>query len=71
MRDGIRSKKNSILIFFEEFSCRARLAPQLPNPGTKFDVLPDGWEPGREWRRVEVFGEDRRRTGRPGPASPA
>jgi hypothetical protein len=37
-------------------------------PGTKFDVFPDGWEPGMEWRRVEVFGEDRRRTDRPGPA---
>jgi hypothetical protein len=36
--------------------------------GTKFDVFPDGWEPGMEWRRVEVFGDDRRRTDRPGPA---
>ena len=35
-------------------------------PGTAFDVFPDGWEPGQEWRRVEVFGEDRRRTDRPG-----
>ena len=40
-------------------------------PGTKFDVFPDGWKPGMEWRRVEVFGEDQRRTDRPGPASPA
>src|SRR5438270_6426131 len=31
-------------------------------PGTVFDVFPEGWEPGMEWRRVEVFGEDRRRT---------
>lgn len=37
-------------------------------PGTKFDVFVDGWEPGMEWRRVEVFGEDRRRTDRPGPS---
>ena len=37
-------------------------------PGTYFDVFPDGWEPGMEWRRVEVFGEDRRRTDRPGQA---
>lgn len=34
--------------------------------GTVFDVFPDGWEPGMEWRRVEVFGEDVRRTDRPG-----
>jgi hypothetical protein len=34
--------------------------------GTYFDVLPDGWEPGVEWRRVEVFGRDWRRTDRPG-----
>lgn len=33
--------------------------------GTLFDVFPDGWEPGMEWRRVEVFGSDRRRTDRP------
>lgn len=26
--------------------------------GTTFDVFPDGWEPGREWRRVKVFGSD-------------
>src|SRR3954449_7509091 len=41
-----------------------RLEPFLAmigaRPGTKFDVFPDGWEPGIEWRRVEVFGEDRR-----------
>jgi hypothetical protein len=37
-------------------------------PGTYFDVFPDGWEPGAEWRRVEVFGEDRRRTDSPGPS---
>jgi hypothetical protein len=35
-------------------------------PGTFFDVFPDGWEPGDEWRRVEVFGEDRRRIDCPG-----
>ena len=34
-------------------------------PGTKFDVFPDCWQPGMEWRQVEVFGEDRRRTDRP------
>ena len=52
-----------------------RLKPYLASigvrPGTKFDVFPDGWEPGMEWRRVEVFGEDRRRTDRPGPAGRA
>ena len=32
-------------------------------PNTKFDVFPDGWKRGTDWRRVEVFGEDRRRTG--------
>ncbi len=36
-------------------------------PNTKFDVVPDGWKRGMEWRRVEVFGEDRRRTGPPVP----
>jgi len=36
-------------------------------PGTVFDVFPDGWEPGIEWRRVEVFGADQRRTDRPEP----
>ncbi|WP_165225335.1 hypothetical protein [Aquisphaera insulae] len=35
-------------------------------PGTYFDVFPDGYEPGGEWRRVEVFGADGRRTDRPG-----
>jgi hypothetical protein len=39
--------------------------------GTKFDVFPDGWEPGVEWRRVEVFGEDRRRTDYSWPSSQA
>jgi hypothetical protein len=34
--------------------------------GTIFDVFPDGWIPGMEWRRVEVFGEDVRRTDPPG-----
>src|SRR4051794_19179376 len=29
-------------------------------PRTRFDVFTDGWEPGMEWRSVEVFGEDRR-----------
>jgi hypothetical protein len=33
---------------------------------TVFDVFVDGWEPGMEWRRVEVFGEDRRPTKREG-----
>ena len=50
-----------------------RLKPFLVDidvrPGTKFDVFPDGWEPGMEWRRVEVFGEDRLRVDHPGPAS--
>ncbi len=46
-----------------------RLKPFLARigvqPGTRFDVFPDDWEPGVEWRRVEVFGEDRRRTDHP------
>jgi hypothetical protein len=33
-------------------------------PGTFFEVFPEGWEPGMAWRRVEVFGEDRRLTKR-------
>lgn len=41
-----------------------RLKPFLASlgvrSGTYFDVFPDGWEPGMEWRRVEVFGEDQR-----------
>ena len=49
-----------------------RLKPFLASlgvrPKTFFDVFPDGWEPGMEWRRVEVYGEDRRRTDRPGPS---
>jgi hypothetical protein len=49
-----------------------RLKPFLARigvrPGSVFDVFPDGWGPGMEWRRVEVFGEDRRRTDQPGPA---
>ena len=48
-----------------------RLKPFLASigvrPGTVFDVFPDGWEPGTEWRRVEVFGADVRRTDSPGP----
>lgn len=52
-----------------------RLGPFLASigvrPGTRFDVFPDGWEPGMEWRRVEVFGEDRRRTDRPAPGGRA
>jgi hypothetical protein len=44
-----------------------RLRPYLAGmgvrPNTKFDMTPDGWKGGMEWRRVEVFGEDRRRTG--------
>ena len=46
-----------------------RLRPFLANfgvlRGTAFTVFPDGWQPGMEWRRVEVFGEDRRRTDDP------
>ncbi len=48
-----------------------RLRPYLASigvrPSTKFDVFPDGWERGMEWRRVEVFGADRRGTGPPVP----
>jgi hypothetical protein len=48
-----------------------RLRPYLAGigvrPNTKFDVMPHGWKRGMEWRRVEVFGEDRRRTGPPVP----
>ena len=33
-------------------------------PSTVFEVFVDGWEPGMEWRRVEVFGSDRRLTKR-------
>ena len=40
-----------------------RLKPFLMSvgvvPGTFFTVYSDGWEPGKSWRRVEVFGEDR------------
>jgi hypothetical protein len=47
-----------------------RLKPFLASigvrPGTVFDVFPDGWEPGMEWRRVEVFGVDQRRSDHPG-----
>jgi len=35
-------------------------------PGTKFDVFPNGWVRGMQWRRVEVFGEDRVHTQPPG-----
>jgi hypothetical protein len=31
-------------------------------PGTVISIYPAGWEPGMEWRRVEVFGSDTRRT---------
>ena len=52
-----------------------RLKPFLAGrgvaPGILFDVFPDGWEPGMEWRRVEVFGDDRRRTDTPGPTDHA
>jgi hypothetical protein len=48
-----------------------RLRPFLAGidvrPNTKFDVFVDGWKEGKEWRRVEVFGDDRRRTDPPGP----
>ncbi|MBY0228153.1 MAG: hypothetical protein K2W96_02615 [Gemmataceae bacterium] len=27
-------------------------------PGTVFEVFPEDWEPGKPWRRVEVFGRD-------------
>jgi hypothetical protein len=33
-------------------------------PGTVFEVFVNGWEPGMEWRQVEVFGADRRLTKR-------
>jgi hypothetical protein len=33
-------------------------------PGTVFEVFVDGWQPGMEWRRVEVFGSDTRLTKR-------
>jgi hypothetical protein len=33
-------------------------------PGTVFEVFADGWEPGMEWRRVDVFGSDTRRSKR-------
>ncbi|MCA9620179.1 MAG: hypothetical protein KC731_14245 [Myxococcales bacterium] len=33
---------------------------------TYFDVFPEGWGPGAEWRRVEIFGADQRRTDSPG-----
>ena len=36
-------------------------------PGTVFEVFVDGWEPGMQWRRVEVFGRDRRLTKREHP----
>ncbi len=46
-----------------------RLRPLLlgvrVRPGTVYDVFPDGWDTGREWRRVEVFGKDERRTDDP------
>lgn len=49
-----------------------RLKPFLASigdrPGTTFDVFPAAWKPGMEWRRVEVFGGERRRTDLPGPA---
>jgi hypothetical protein len=52
-----------------------RLKPFLAGlgvrPGSYFDVFPDGWEPGAEWRRVEVFGKDWWRTDRPGPSRQA
>ena len=38
MGDGIRSKKNSILVFLEELSGHTRLASQLPNSRTKLHV---------------------------------
>lgn len=48
-----------------------RLRPYLTainvRPNTKFDAFPDGWKRGMQWRRVEVFGEDRQRTDRPVP----
>jgi hypothetical protein len=48
-----------------------RLRPYLAGigvrPNTKFDVIPDGWKRGMECRRVEVFGENQRRTGPPVP----
>ena len=39
-----------------------RLKPFLASVGVRlgtfFDVFPEGWIPGMEWRRVEVFGTD-------------
>jgi hypothetical protein len=32
--------------------------------GTAFEVFEAGWKDGMEWRRVEVFGRDRRLTAR-------
>lgn len=32
--------------------------------GTVFEVFADSWEPGMPWRRVEIFGTDRRLTER-------
>jgi hypothetical protein len=49
-----------------------RLKPFLADrgvlPGTHFTVFPDGWKPGMEWRPVEVYGEDGRRTDDPSSA---
>ena len=41
---------------------RAFLQKVGVRPGTYFDVFADGWEPGMEWRRAEVFGQDVRLT---------
>jgi hypothetical protein len=40
-------------------------------PGSYFEVFPDGWKPGMEWRQVEVFGKDRRRSDPPVPPEQA
>lgn len=51
-----------------------RLKAFLPrlsvSPRTAFDVFPDGWERGMEWRSVSVWGEDRRRMDDPARAVP-
>ena len=40
------------------------VAIEVPT-GTRFDIFPDDWRPGDEWRRVEVFGSDLRRSDNP------
>ena len=46
-----------------------RLKPFLANIGVRigssFDVFPDGWQPGTQWRRVDVYGADESRVDNP------